>query len=67
MPTTRSKPRRQRKPQEPRRRWVEVPVPPTREMLLGMTCATFLNDGSLIEMERRFAGMLERLPKRRKR
>lgn len=49
-----------------RRRWVEVPVPPTDEMLRGMTEATFLNDGSLMEMQRRFNGMLDCIPKRRR-
>jgi hypothetical protein len=45
-------------------RWRRVPVPPTRKMLIGMADATFLKDGSLLEMERRFNGMLDALPKR---
>lgn len=60
---------RTRKKPEPRerRKWIEIPVPPTREMLIGMACATFKRDGSLLEMERRFSGMIARLPTRQRR
>lgn len=47
-------------------RWVRVPVPPTKEMLEGMAAATFLSDRSDLEMERRFNGMIDNLPKRKK-
>jgi len=53
--------KRKAKPARRRQKFVRVPVPPTKAMLEGMTCATFLNDGSLLEMERRFNGMLEGL------
>lgn len=49
----------------PRRKWVSIPIPPTKEMLQGMTEATYLNDGSPLEMERRFNGMLKHAPKKR--
>lgn len=44
-------------------KYVRIPVPPTKEMLDGMCNATFLRDGSRLEMERRFNGMLEAVPK----
>lgn len=50
----------------PRRKWISVPVPPTKEMLQGMAEATFMDNGSLLEMERRFNGMLEHIPVKRK-
>lgn len=48
-------------------RWIAVPVPPTNAMLDHMANATFLRDGSRLEMARRFNGMLEGLPKRKRR
>ena len=49
-----------------KRRWISIPVPPTKEMLEEMSRATFLTDGSKTEMERRFSGMLSGVPKKRK-
>lgn len=46
-----------------KRKWVLVPVPPTDKMLAAMSQATFLTDGSLREMARRFNGMIEALPR----
>lgn len=43
--------------------WKLVPTEPTKEMLDGMTTATFLNDGSALEMHRRYNGMLGHVPK----
>lgn len=44
--------------------WVRVPVPPTPEILDEMSRATFLRDGSRLEMERRFNGILRALGRR---
>jgi hypothetical protein len=52
---------RKGKAKKARRKYVRVPVPPTKAMLRGMSSATFLTDGSDLEMERRFNGMLEGL------
>lgn len=49
-----------------KRRWISIPVPPTKEMLKEMANATWLTDGSDLEMERRFNGMLSGVPKKRK-
>lgn len=46
--------------------WILIPAEPTPEMIAGMREATFLNDGSDLEMERRFNGMLENIPKSRR-
>lgn len=44
-------------------RFVKIPICPTKNMLQGMIEATFLKDSSLLEMERRFNGMLYALGK----
>lgn len=44
--------------------YVLVPIKPTKEILQSMVAATFLDDHSHLEMQRRYSGMLSALPSR---
>lgn len=57
-----AKAKKKPEPKPKNEKWILIPVEPTKEMLKGMSSATFLNDGSDLEMHRRFNGLLGSIP-----
>lgn len=50
-----------------KRKYIRVPATPTKAMLRAMSRATYLTDGSDLEMHRRFNGLMDAVSKHHRR